>query len=55
MLDLAARGCDDRRIARDLFLPDTTVRNHVSNVLTELEVADRAEPARRARTAGVGS
>jgi DNA-binding NarL/FixJ family response regulator len=50
-----ARGYDNRRIARELHLSDKTVRNHVSNVLTKLEVEDRAEAARRARNAGLGT
>ena len=55
VLDLVARGYDNRRIARELYLSDKTVRNHVSNVLTKLEVTDRAEAARRARNAGLGA
>ena len=55
MLDLIARGLDNRRIARELVLSDKTVRNHVSNVLAKLEVADRAEAVLRARNAGLGS
>ena len=54
VLDLVARGYDNRRIARELFLSDKTVRNHVSNVLTKLDVEDRSEAARRARNAGLG-
>jgi DNA-binding NarL/FixJ family response regulator len=54
VLDLVARGYDNRRIARELFLSDKTVRNHVSNVLTKLAVEDRSEAARRARNAGLG-
>ena len=37
VLDLVARGYDNRRIARELFLSDKTVRNHVSNMFTKLE------------------
>ena len=55
VLDLIARGLDNRRIARELVLSDKTVRNHVSNVLAKLEVADRAEAVLRARNAGLGS
>ncbi len=54
VLDLVARGLDNRRIARELVLSDKTVRNHVSNVLAKLEVADRAEAVLRARNAGLG-
>jgi DNA-binding NarL/FixJ family response regulator len=54
VLDLIARGYDNRRIARELFLSDKTVRNHVSNVLGKLGVEDRAEAVARARNAGLG-
>ncbi len=54
VLDLIARGLDNRRIARELVLSDKTVRNHVSNVLAKLEVDDRAEAVLRARNAGLG-
>ena len=54
MLDLVARGHDNRRIARELFLSDKTVRNHVSNVFAKLEVETRAEAVVRARNAGLG-
>ena len=55
VLDLLARGLDNRRIARELVLSDKTVRNHVSNVFAKLEVDDRAEAVLRARNAGLGS
>ena len=54
VLDLVARGHDNRRISRDLFLSDKTVRNHVSNILTKLGAATRAEAIVRARNAGLG-
>lgn len=54
VLDLMARGYDNRRIARELFLSDKTVRNHVSNVLSKLEVESRSEAMIRARNAGLG-
>ena len=54
MLDLLARGLTNAEIARRLFLAPKTVRNHVSNVLTKLQVAGRAEAADRARDAGLG-
>ena len=55
MLELVARGYDNRRIAKALFLSDKTVRNHVSSVLTKLGAADRAEVVQRARRAGLGA
>jgi len=54
VLELVARGYDNRRIARELFLSDKTVRNHVSNVLTKLDAPDRASAVERARRAGLG-
>jgi DNA-binding NarL/FixJ family response regulator len=54
VLELMARGFDNRRIARELFLSDKTVRNHVSNVMAKLEAEDRAEAVLRARNAGLG-
>jgi DNA-binding NarL/FixJ family response regulator len=55
VLDLVARGYDNRRIARELFLSDKTVRNHVSSVLSKLDAADRSEAIQRARRAGLGN
>ena len=54
VLDLVARGHDNRRIARELFLSEKTVRNHVSNVFTKLRVATRAEAIVKARSGGLG-
>jgi DNA-binding NarL/FixJ family response regulator len=54
ILDLMARGLENRRIARDLFLSEKTVRNHVSNVLTKLGADDRSDAIARARAAGLG-
>lgn len=54
VLDLVARGYDNRRIARELFLSEKTVRNHVSALLGKLDVADRSEAITRARRAGLG-
>ena len=54
VLDLVARGYDNRRIAQALFLSDKTVRNHVSTILSKLDAADRSEAVQRARRAGLG-
>jgi DNA-binding NarL/FixJ family response regulator len=42
------------RIAQRLALSDKTVRNHVSAVLTKLQVPDRSAAVARAREAGLG-
>jgi DNA-binding NarL/FixJ family response regulator len=54
VLDQVARGHDNRRIARELFLSDKTVRNHVSNIMGKLGVATRAEAVVRGRNGGLG-
>ena len=54
VLDLVARGLENRRIARQLVLSDKTVRNHVSNIMAKLGVEDRSEAVARARAAGLG-
>jgi DNA-binding NarL/FixJ family response regulator len=37
-----------------LKVSDKTVRNHISNILTKLQLADRAHAIVRAREAGLG-
>ena len=54
VLDLIAQGHNNEAIARQLFLSQKTVRNHVSNIFTKLQVADRAQAIVRARKAGLG-
>ncbi|MFC9243967.1 DNA-binding response regulator [Streptomyces sp. NPDC057136] len=54
VLDMVARGLDNRRIARELVLSENTVRNHVSRIFTKLQVAHRAAAVSQARDAGLG-
>lgn len=54
VLDLIARGLGNAAIAARLGITLKTVRNLVSNVLTKLQVADRAAAIIRAREAGLG-
>lgn len=54
VLDLLARGCGNREIARKLFLAEKTVRNHVTHIFAKLQVNDRAMAVVRARSAGMG-
>ncbi len=54
ILDLIASGHKNPEIAKVLYLSPKTVRNHVSNILTKLQVADRAQAIIRAREAGLG-
>jgi DNA-binding NarL/FixJ family response regulator len=54
VLELVAQGRSNGDIAGRLHLSQKTVRNHVSNILTKLQVADRAQAIVRARDAGLG-
>lgn len=54
ILDLVARGLDNTSISRRLSLSPKTVRNHLSNVFTKLQVVDRSQAIVRAREAGLG-
>jgi DNA-binding NarL/FixJ family response regulator len=54
VLDLVAQGRGNTAIAGYLGLSQKTVRNHVSNILTKLQVADRAQAIVWARDAGLG-
>jgi DNA-binding NarL/FixJ family response regulator len=54
VLDLVAAGRSNAQIAATLYLSPKTVRNNVSNVLTKLQVTDRAQAIVRAREAGLG-
>ncbi len=52
ILTLIAQGKKNNDIAMQLVLSEKTVRNHVSNILSKLQVADRAQAIVRAREAG---
>jgi DNA-binding NarL/FixJ family response regulator len=54
ILDLVARGLSNTEITNRLVLSPKTVRNHVSNIFSKLQVADRAQAIVRAREAGMG-
>lgn len=54
ILTLIARGVSNAAIAEQLVISLKTVRNHVSNIYSKLQVADRAQAAIRARDAGLG-
>ncbi len=53
ILALIARGRSNPEIAATLTLTLKTVRNHVSNIFSKLQVADRAEAILLAREAGL--
>jgi DNA-binding NarL/FixJ family response regulator len=54
VLDLIAHGLNNPQIAERLTLSAKTVRNHISNIFSKLQVADRAQAIIRAREAGMG-
>ena len=54
VLRLLAGGADNATIGRRLGVSGKTVRNHVSNVITKLQVSDRTAAVMRARDAGLG-
>lgn len=54
VLELIAQGNNNESISRQLSISNKTVRNHVSNIFSKLQVADRAEAIIRARDAGLG-
>ncbi len=55
ILDLIASHESNSEIAERLSLSVKTVRNHVSNIFSKLQVVDRAQAILRAREAGLGS
>ncbi len=54
ILTLIAQRRSNPEIAALLYLSPKTVRNHVSNIFSKLQVADRAEAMMAARIAGLG-
>jgi len=43
VLKLLARGCKNREIASELSIEETTVRFHISRIISKLGVKNRAE------------
>ena len=54
ILDLIAAGRNNTAIAGHLVLSHKTVQNHISNIFSKLQVADRAQAIVLARQAGLG-
>lgn len=54
VLELITQGRTNVEIAEQLVLSLKTVRNHVSNIFSKLQVVDRAQAVLRAREAGLG-
>jgi DNA-binding NarL/FixJ family response regulator len=55
ILELVAQGRSNTEITSQLVLAPKTVRNHVSNIFSKLQVRDRSEAIVRAREAGLGA
>ncbi|WP_433065351.1 response regulator transcription factor [Dactylosporangium sp. CS-033363] len=54
VLELVAAGKGNAAIAHELMISLKTVRNHVSNIFTKLQVSERAQAIVKARQAGLG-
>ncbi len=54
VLDLIAQGKSNAEIATQLYISPKTVRNHITNIFSKLNVRRRAEIIVRARDAGFG-
>ena len=54
VLWLLAQGLSNQEVADRMGISLKTARNHVSNILARLQVADRTEAIARARAAGLG-
>jgi DNA-binding NarL/FixJ family response regulator len=54
ILEMIAAGKGNATIAHDLMISLKTVRNHVSNIFTKLQVSERAQAIVKAREAGLG-
>jgi DNA-binding NarL/FixJ family response regulator len=54
VLELVAAGKGNATIAHELMISLKTVRNHVSNIFTKLQVSERSQAIVKAREAGLG-
>jgi DNA-binding CsgD family transcriptional regulator len=55
VLDLIARGLTNEEIAQRLVISPKTVRNHITNIFSKLDVTHRSQAIVRAREVGLGA
>ncbi len=55
VLELIARARNNQEIAETLNISMKTVSNHISNIFSKLQVADRTQAIFKARDAGLGN
>jgi LuxR family maltose regulon positive regulatory protein len=53
VLALIDAGKSNRRIARVLFVADSTIKTHINNIYRKLEVRSRTQALARARELGL--
>jgi DNA-binding NarL/FixJ family response regulator len=54
LLEMIAQGARNKKIASCLVISHKTVSNHMTNIFSQLQVADRAEAIVKACRAGLG-
>lgn len=54
VLELIAAGYNNTEISQKLFISPKTVRNHITSIFSKLQVADRAQAIRLARSRNLG-
>ena len=55
VLHLLAQGLSNQDIATKLVISNKTVRNHLSNIFSKMQVTERVQAVIQARNAGMGS
>jgi len=53
VLQLIAKGLSNKEIAAQLFISESTVKTHVSNILSKLDAKRRTQAVEQARASGI--